>query len=419
MSEVHGSKLLRHSYWIAWKDLLDLTRNRIGLVMIVIMPMFMMIMTGYIFPSGTGISHQPIGIVNNDAGFSYNGSPPSTVISSTFISSLWMVGNNTGMMDISIVTSYDCLKNDITNGKLSGGVILDKEFSTNIMTGRQANITVMADESNPQMYQMIQAVLSQVVGQMGTMAAQYQLNNTIISSQLANNVTVNKTVNTNNSLAVIKPYNVTTSGVTASGSSNYFEFVAPGIMMMTVMMSLMTGLPHAISHEKEAGTLDGMLTAPVNRLAIILGKSLSQTIRGLIQGTIILILAVSLFGVVIHGSVFLVFLLLLLGVFSFVGLGIVITCYAKDEETAGMIMMTLMFPMMFLSGIFFPTQQMPWFMQYIAQVLPLTYAASAMRKVIVLGAGVSAITFELAILIGFGAVMLLIAIPMFKKAMTR
>ena len=63
--------------------------------------------------------------------------------------------------------------------------------------------------------------------------------------------------------------------------------------------------------------------------------------------------------------------LLLLGVFSFVGLGIVITSFAKDQETAQMMMMTLMFPMMFLSGVFFPIQQMPWYMQDISKVLPL------------------------------------------------
>jgi len=84
-----------------------------------------------------------------------------------------------------------------------------------------------------------------------------------------------------------------------------------------------------------------------------------------------------------------------------------------------MVMMTLMFPMMFLSGVFFPIQQMPWYMQSISKVLPLTYAATALRKVMVLGAGVSMITTELAVLIGFGVVMTAIAVPVFKRAMTR
>jgi len=111
--------------------------------------------------------------------------------------------------------------------------------------------------------------------------------------------------------------------------------------------------------------------------------------------------------------------LLLLGVFSFVGLGIVLTSFTKDQETAVMLMTTIMFPMMFLSGVFFPIEQMPWYMQSLSNCLPLTYVANALRKVMVLGADISMITTELAILIGFGTVMIAIAVPVFKRAMTQ
>ena len=161
------------------------------------------------------------------------------------------------------------------------------------------------------------------------------------------------------------------------------------------------------------------MVAPINRLSIILGKTMGQVARGLIQGVIILVLAVGLFGVTIHGNILLVFGLLLLGIFSFVGLGIVITSFTKDQETAQMLMMTLMFPMMFLSGVFFPIQQMPWFMQSISRALPLTYAADSLRKVMVLGAGIPQIATELSVLIVFGVVMIAIAVPVFKRAMTR
>jgi ABC-2 type transport system permease protein len=98
---------------------------------------------------------------------------------------------------------------------------------------------------------------------------------------------------------------------------------------------------------------------------------------------------------------------------------VVLTSFAKEQETAVMLMTTIMFPMMFLSGVFFPIEQMPWFMQAISKVLPLTYVADALRKVMVLGADIPMLTNELAILIGFGAVMIAIAVPVFKRAMTR
>ena len=294
----------------------------------------------------------------------------------------------------------------LPEGTESRPIIIPANFTASFASGQQGTLIIVTDQSNPQVSAVIQGTLSAVFTQMGTALAQMNVQN------------LNPALNSTTSLAVVQPYKITMQGVVA-GTPSYFDFIAPGIMAMTVMMSVMTGLPVAISQEKEVGTLDGMMVAPINRLSIILGKTLAQTARGLLQGAIILILAAGLFGVVINGSILLVFALLLLGVFSFVGLGIVITSFAKDQETAQMAMMTLMFPMMFLSGVFFPIQQMPWYMQDISKALPLTYASQALRKVMVLGAGIPDITTELAVLIGFGIVMTAIAVPVFRRMMTR
>ena len=390
-----AKRMLSHSLWIAWKDLLELTRVRMLLVLLVLMPIFMMLMVGYMYPTNGSINHLPVGLANLDAG-------NDNSASHMFVGQLESISSITGMMDLSSATSFADIKTKIQNGDICGGIVIPENFSENLMTGKQATITIITDQSNPQISQTMQSVLTQVIDRMGTELAKQNLG----------------ADNYQTTLAKIEPYNVQTSGI-VPGNPNYFQFVAPGIIAMVVMMSLMTALPRAISHEKEVGTLDGMMAAPVNRLSILLGKTIAQIVRGMIQGIIILVLAVVLFGVTIEGSIPLIFALLLLGVFSFVGLGIVITSFAKNEETAAMMMMTIMFPMMFLSGVFFPIQQMPWFMQGISNVLPLTYATRALRKVMTLGAGVSAIATELAVLIGFGTVMLIIAVPVFKRAMTK
>jgi ABC-2 type transport system permease protein len=392
-----GAKtLLSHSLRIAWKDLVELFRNRLGLVLLILMPLFMMVMVGFIYPSnGNSVSNLPVALVNEDAG-------NSTTASQTFIMVLQQINSQRGMFVLSNASSMGDIKDMVQRGDLDGGIVIPSNFSASILSGQQGTLIIVTDQSNPQISATIQAVLSGVFDQMGTQLALDRV----------------RPLNATNPLAVVKPYNVQTEGV-VPGNPSYFDFIAPGIMAMTVMMSVMTGLPVAISQEKEVGTLDGMMVAPINRLSIILGKTLGQTARGLIQGAIILALAVGLFGVTIHGSILLVFGLLLLGVFSFVGIGIVITSFAKDQETATMLMMTLMFPMMFLSGVFFPIQQMPWYMQDISKVLPLTYASQALRKVMVLGAGIPAISTELTILIVFGVVMTAIALPVFRRMMTR
>jgi ABC-2 type transport system permease protein len=392
-----GAKtLLSHSFRIAWKDLTELFRNRLGLVLLILMPLFMMVMVGFIYPSGNSSpTNLPVALVNED--MSYGNF--STNASQSFITVLQQINSKTSMMALTNASSANDIKSMVQKGDIEGGIIIPSNFTQSISTGQQGTLIIITDQSNPQVSATIQVALSAVFDQMGTMLALQRLN-------------------ASNSLAIVKPYNVQTEGV-VSGTPSYFDFIAPGIMAMTVMMSVMTGLPVAISQEKEIGTLDGMMVAPINRLSIILGKTLGQTARGLLQGVIILVLAAVLFHVAIQGSILLVFALLLLGVFSFVGLGIVITSFAKDQETAQMMMMTLMFPMMFLSGVFFPIQQMPWYMQDISKVLPLTYASQALRKVMVLGAGIPDITTELTIMIVFGVVMTAIAVPVFRRMMTR
>jgi ABC-2 type transport system permease protein len=398
---MRGKALLSNSFRIAWKDLMELFRNRLGLVMLVLMPIFMMGMVGFIFPSNNSLDHVPVALANQDAGFG-----GSTVGSQVFLTALNGINEQTGMMDISNAANLDALRESVQKGEIQGGIVIPSNFTQCILSAEQGTLIVVTDNSNPQLSAAMQSALTAVFQQMGTMLAQQNV------------MKLNSTIDAANALAIVQPYNVEVEGV-VSGHSSYFDFIAPGIMAMTVMMSVMTGLPAAISQEKEVGTLDGMMVAPINRLSIIIGKTLAQTTRGLLQGVLILILASLLFGVSIQGSILLVFALLLLGVFSFVGLGVVLTSFAKDQETAMMVMMTLMFPMMFLSGVFFPVQQMPWYMQDISKALPLTYAADALRKVMVLGAGIPEIATELIVLIAFGVIMIAIAVPVFKRAMTR
>ncbi len=392
---------MSHSFRIAAKDLTELFRNRLGLVLLIVMPLFMMVMVGFIYPSNGGISDLPVAIVNEDSGFNN-----STLPSQAFIMGLQQINNQTHFLAFSNVTTMADVKDLVQKGDLQGGIVIPSNFSESILTGQQGTVIVVTDNSNLQLSAQINGFSQLYIEQLNTVLAQ------------ANVAMLNPSVNQTNSLAIVKPYNLQQEYI-VSGTTNYFDFVAPGIIAMTVMMSVMTGLPVAISQEKEIGTMDGMMVAPINRLSIILGKTMGQIARGLLQGVIILVLAVGLFGVTIHGNIFLVFGLLLLGIFSFVGLGIVITSFTKDQETAQMLMMTLMFPMMFLSGVFFPIQTMPWYMQTISHFLPLTYASQALRKVMVLGAGIPAISTELIILIVFGTVMTAIAVPVFRRMMTR
>ncbi len=408
----------KNTLQITGKDLLDFFRNRMELIAFIIMPIFMMVMTGYIFPSGTSLKNITLAVVENDKG----------EISENIITVLENMKLGDKNDDIFLIErqlgNLEGAKEELKKGNLNAILIVPEGFSSTIQANRQGTLTLIIDQSNPQISSILTGMMEKIVDRLADNVAIGKLTEMMTKQQIGGETLPPGSIIQSasepllNPQALTKPFVIKTEGL-VPGEENYFQFMAPGIIAMVVVMAVMVGLATSISREKELGTLDGILVAPISRLCIILGKALSQTTRGLLQGSIVLLLSVFLFGVKIQGSIPLVALLLFLGVFSFIGLGILISAIAAEQETAMMVMMTLTFPMIFLSGVFFPIEQMPGFMQVISKILPLTYAIEALRKVIILGAGISSLGKELIILITFGAITLAIAVPAFKRIITR
>lgn len=391
------------SYQIAKKDLLVFVRSKAQLISFLIMPIFMMLMMGYIFPSQSSLKDISLGLVNADKGVIANDM-------ATSIGKLKAADSEKKMFNVKTYANDDDAKEGIKSGRISGAICFEKGFTANITSGKQAEIKLITDQSNPQISSMMSGAFTQIVQGMSSAAGRKKVEAMLHFTKTKDPVPDPK--------AVVNPFVLENTGI-ISGKPNYFEFMAPGIMGMIVIMSILMGLAGSVATERELGTLDGIMTSPISRSSIILGKTVAQTVRGLFQGSLILLLAVMLFGVKIYGSLALVALLLMLGIFAFVGLGILISSAVSQQETAMTVLQTLTLPMFFLSGSFFPIQQMPSFMQAISRLLPTTYMIQALRKVIILGAGISAIRTELAILFVFGVVTLVIAIPFFNRVITR
>lgn len=397
--------IITNSFQVAKKDIIDFSRDRMQLIFFIIMPVFMMIMTGFIFPDENSLKNIPLGIANQDEG----------QIGATLNQVLTEMETDDGskVFEIKKYDNSESIKTAIKSQEIHGGLSIPAGFSAAVGKNEQTTVSIIPDQSNPQISQILNQLLSQVIAGTSSNLAQVK-----VGEMIELTAAINPALSQTDVAAVIKPIQTEIDNL-IPGNPNYFQFVAPGIMALIVMMSVMAGLAASVSREREAGTLDGLLIAPISRLSIILGKSLAQTFRGMLQGLIVLLLAIVIFGVHVYGSWLIMILLLFLGVFAFMGIGILISAIATAQETAMTMMMTLQFPMMFLSGVFFPVQQMPAFMQFISKGIPLTYEATALRKVIVLGAGISSVWTEIIILFVFGAVMLAIAVPLFRRVVTR
>jgi len=133
--------ILQHSFRIAKKDLTELFRNRLGLVLLIVMPLFMMVMVGFIYPSNGTITDLKVGMVNDDLGFSGVFAP-----SQGFIADLKIINNQTHMLIITNVDSTADLKDMVQRGQLQGGIVIPSNFSESVMTGQQGTIIIVSDE---------------------------------------------------------------------------------------------------------------------------------------------------------------------------------------------------------------------------------------------------------------------------------
>jgi len=194
---------------------------------------------------------------------------------------------------------------------------------------------------------------------------------------------------------------------------NYTSFLAPGIIAMTLLFtSIFSGV--SIIWDREFGFLKEMLVAPISRLSIVVGKSLGGATTAFIQGIIIIALSI-LMGINFSFSSVLILIPLMLVIsLGFVALGVTIASLMDTMEGFQMIMNLLVQPMFFLSGAFFPVNNLPQWLKYIVYVNPMTHGVEVLRYVVT---GFSSIPFYISLLFifAFSGVMFLVGAVAFNR----
>jgi ABC-2 type transport system permease protein len=215
----------------------------------------------------------------------------------------------------------------------------------------------------------------------------------------------------------------------AAAGLTYTQFIFPGIIGMSVLFSAIFGAM-SIVWDREFGFLKEVLVAPIDRSAVAIGKSLGGATQAMVQGLILLILA-PLIGVKLTlGSVAALVPLVFVLAFALSAMGVAIASRMKSMQGFQMVMNFLMMPMFFLSGALFPLSGLPTWMTVLTRIDPAAYGMDPLRRVVLGGAGLPSfaldkmgltifdtvlpIVVEAAILLGFGIVMLAIAVRNFR-----
>lgn len=205
------------------------------------------------------------------------------------------------------------------------------------------------------------------------------------------------------------------SGIVPSvNGTSYLEFLFPGIIGMTLLFSsTFSGV--SVIVDKQFGFMKEILVTPVSRLSIMMGKTVGGATTALINGLIILVLALLLGVKIITLSSFLFsFVFMFLVAVSFVSLGIAIASKLNDMSGFQLVMNFLVMPMFFLSGALFPINQTPGWMQAVSHIDPLFYGVDGLRASM-LGNSIYPLFVDLGVLFGFCVAMILIGTFFFRK----
>ena len=171
---------------------------------------------------------------------------------------------------------------------------------------------------------------------------------------------------------------------------DYIQFMYPGILAMTVLMtSVMSGI--SIVWDREFGFLKEVLVSPLSRSGVLAGKAVGAAIIAISQGAIMLVLAPIVSVPITLGKVLALLPLLLILSLSLSGLGLLIGARMRSQQGFQIVMQLVIFPMMFLSGIFFPVSGVATWMEVLSKLNPVTYGIDAIRQVF-LGTEVAGVT---------------------------
>ena len=289
------------------------------------------------------------------------------------------------------LTSYNEIEDIFRKGKTKEVIIFEKGFAKKLLNEGKANISIIADGSEPNTSTLITNYTTAII---------VDFNSHITGS--------------NNSLLLIQPevrmfYNPELK------SQHMF---VPGVITMILILicALMTSV--TITREKEFGTMEVLLVSPLRPIQIILGKVVPYFLLSFINVVLILILSWAVFGLAVKGSIILLLAESMLYIMLSLSVGILISTVSSSMQQAIFISLVgMMLPTILLSGFIYPLENMPKIYGLISYVLPPRYFITIIKSIMIKGTGFLYVWKETLILILMTILFIGISVRKFKVRM--
>ena len=196
------------------------------------------------------------------------------------------------------------------------------------------------------------------------------------------------------------------------------DYTAPGLLAFIALFFafLLTGV--SFLRERTQGTMERLMASPVSRGDIVLGYPLGFLFFAILQSLIVLLFTIYVLDVRYMGDLWQIFVFLILVTVVAVNLGIFVSTFARNEFQVIQFIPIVILPQAFLCGLLWPVEQMNEYLQWVAKVLPLTYAISGLQDIMFRGQGLLECGLDLIVLIGFAVALLLLAVPTLRRGLS-
>jgi ABC-2 type transport system permease protein len=341
-------------------------RNRTGFFFALVFPVILIVIFGAIFSGG---SNSPITVYaqNNDSG----------PWSSAFLAAM----NSTNATRIVMVPTNESLTNYLSSQSGAIGIYIPSNFSSDFMSGNKVNVTVYSNPSD--------------VSGLGVIAVANGIENYFNLQR----VRASPVLGVDSQNVISKSY-------------TYIDFLIPGLIGFSILTSPMFSMVNISSEYKKSKFFKQLSLTPLTKGEWLTSKVIWYVILSIISFILMTVIGRALFSaqVTINAAVI---PFLIVGPLFFVALGMLVGTVTKSVESAGVVGNIITFPMMFLSGTFFPISEMPTYLQQFAHVLPLYYLIAGLNNVMVYSNYNQAL-LDIAVLIVISAIVFALAVRFFK-----
>jgi len=162
-------------------------------------------------------------------------------------------------------------------------------------------------------------------------------------------------------------------------------FMVPGVLGLILCLTTIIVTAMSIAQERETGTIETLISAPVENWEILAGKTIPYMLIAAIEMPIVITAAVLIFGVPVRGPLWQLALLGLAFIFAMVNVGVLISTFVKNQQQAMMGSFMFMFPAILISGVMFPVENIPAPARVLAYLNPLTYFIRCLRNIMLVG----------------------------------